>query len=192
MAVDIINSIMDHIVETLPGYVNEGLNVGDPDYLETVEKGPLQDDPTLRATYIVVEADSDADPDGYRQPVGSSRKNKLRHVDTAPMHEIGGGLIMINYFRVGGWTPQSDDKSSAYEEIGKFTRRLERAIQKMARQDFAAGISTDDGMETTGGMLQIFNLNGTTFKLIGGESEWYGKVYIKFAVYSKVENEYWK
>lgn len=191
MAVDMINSIMDHIVEKLPSYINEGLNIDDPDYLETVEKGPLQDDPTQRATYIVVEVDQDADPDGYRQPVGSSRKNKLRHVDTAPMHEVGGGFVMINYLRVAGWTPQADDKTTAYEEIGKFTRRLERSLQKMARHDFYSGISTDDGMETTGGMIQVFNLNGTTFKLIGGESEWYGKVYIKFAVYSLVHNEYW-
>ena len=192
MAYDISNAIMDYLVDNFLDPMNEGLLSDDPDLLKTIEKGPLQDDPTLRASYLIVEPDFEADPLGPRQPVGQDRKNKLKHVETAPNAEIGGNFLMVNYFKIGGWTPRALTKPLAYEQAGKYTRRLERAIQKLARTDFFYGIATDDGSETTGGLLQVFNLNGTVCKLIGGENEWYGQSFVRFAIYSQVLNDYWR
>lgn len=185
-------TIIDTIVERFPDYMNEGIITGEPDYLETIERGPLQDDPTKRASYLIVEPDLEADPDGYRQPVGSARKNKLKVVETAPEHEIGGGFRMITYFRIGGWTPRARTKTDGYAQIGRYTRRVERAVQQMARNVFPAGIETDDGQESTGDALQVFNLRGTVARLKGGENEWYGLVYVNFGVYSTVQNDYWR
>lgn len=192
MAYDITNAIMDTFIDYVPGYINEGLLPDDPDWLETIEKGPLQDDPTVRATYLIIEPDYEVDGDGYRQPVGSIRKNKLRHAETAPQHEIGRGAVMVNYFRIGGWTPRSSSKAELYETGGKFARRLERAVQQIARDVLPQGVTTDDELESTKGLLQMFNLNGTEMKPKGGESEWYAVVYVKFAVYSVVEYAYWR
>lgn len=171
--------------------MNEGLNSDDPDYLKSVEKAPLQDDPTLRATYLIVEPDQTEDMGGYRESVGADRKNKLKNVESAPRWEVGGGYLMINYFKISGWTPQQTSKIDCFTVIGRFTRRLERSIQQMAHNEFAYGITTDDGMETTGGMMQVFNLAGTDFKLVGGESEWYGKVVLHFGIYSQVNHAFW-
>lgn len=192
MAYDITNAIMDLFIDHLPAYVNEGLLPDDPDWLETIEKGPLQDDPTIRATYLIIEPDQDADEDGFRQPVGSIRKNKLRHVETAPQHEIGRGALMINYFRVGGWTPKTDSKIELYEIAGRFSRRVERGVQQVARNELVEGVETEDGMETTRGLVNLYNLNGTVFVPKGGENEWYSQVYVKFAVYSLVDFKYWR
>ena len=191
MAYDITNSITQSIVDHFLDYMNEGLNLSDPDYVQTVEKGPLQDDPTLRASFLIVEPDSNEDLGGFRQPVGAARKNKLKDVESAPQWEVGGWFLMVNYFLISGWTPQAQTKADCYENIGKYTRRLEKAIQMMARHEFAVGISTDDGQETTGGLMQVFNLNGSSFKLVGGENEWYGKVTIHFGLYSRILNSYW-
>jgi hypothetical protein len=192
MALDIVNGIMDAIIDYFPVYLNEGLLPDDPDYLETIEKGPLQDDPTQRATFLIIEPDMDAHENGYRVPVGMQRMNDMRMTNTAPMYEVGGGYLMMNFFRVGGWTPLQTTKTSCYEIAGKFARRLERSIQQMAHNELFEGITTDDEGETTGGLMQMFNLNGLKFKLVGGESEWYGKVYVHFCVYSRVENNYWR
>jgi hypothetical protein len=183
---------MESIVDHYLSYMNEGLNLDDPDYLQTIEKGPLQDDPTLRASFLIIEPDQNEDIGGYRQSVGAERKNKLKNVESAPQWEVGGGFLMLNYFKISGWSPQATSKQDSYTVIGRFTRRLERAIQMMARNEFALGVETDDGFETTGGMIQVFNLNGTSFKLVGGENEWYGKVTIHFAIYSKILNSYWQ
>lgn len=191
MAYDMTNSIMDAIVADFPYYLNEGLLRSHPDYLETIEKGPLQDDPTQRATYLVVEPDHDMDEEGYRMPVGASKRWRAVPNGTQPLYEVGGDFLMVNYFKVGGWTPQAVNKAECYEIAGKFSRRLERCIQVFARNEFANGVTTDDDGETTAGLLQVFNLHGTSFRLVGGESEWYAKVYVRFAVYSKVRNSYW-
>lgn len=192
MAYDITNSIMDTIIDYFPVYLNEGLLPTDPEYLETIEKGPLQDDPTLRATFLIIEPDMEADEYGYRVPVAATRRDDGQLRGTLPMYEVGGDYLMINYFRVGGWTPLQPSKSQAYEVAGKFARRLERSIQQLAHNELAQGIETDDGGETTGGLLQMFNLRGLSFKLVGGENEWYGKTYVHFAVYSRVNNAYWR
>lgn len=192
MAADITNAIMDAIIAHYPGYLNEGLLLNDPEYLESIEKGPLQDDPTLRATYLTIEPDPEAHKDGYRLPVGAASREMHLVSAAIPRYEIGGDFLMVNYFRIGGWTPQRGTKSDCYEVIGQFTRRLERAIQGMARNELAQGVTTNDELETTGGLLQVFNIVGTQFKLVGGESEWYGRVYIRFAVYSRVLNQYWR
>ena len=192
MAFDMINSLLEAYIQYLPAYLNEGLIPDEAEYLNTIEKGPLQDDPTQRATFLTVDTDPDADPDGYRQQVGVQRRNRLHVADTAPQYEVGGGFLMINYLKISGWTPRADTKEDGYREIGKFTRRLERALQRMARNELMAGVTTDDGDETTGGMIQVFNLNGTKYKIVGGENEWYGKVSIHFAVYSRVLNHYWQ
>jgi hypothetical protein len=192
MAYDMTNALMEAFILYLPDYLNEGLIDTNDIFLETIEKGPLQDDPTKRASFLVIEPDMDADPDGYRQPVGIQRRNKLHVADSAPQYEVGGGFLMINYFKISGWTPRASTKAVAYTNIGKHTRRLERGIQRMARRVLPDGIATDDETESTFGLLNVFNLNGTIFKLVGGENEWYGKVYVSFAVYSRIDNEYWK
>lgn len=192
MAADIINAIMDEVINYYPIYLNEGLLPDDPEYLETIEKGPLQDDPTLRATYLIIEPDLDAHDHGYRVPVGLQRLNDMHMINVAPMYEVGGDYLMTNFFRIGGWTPLQTSKASCYEVAGKFSRRLERAIQQFAHNQLTEGIWTDDEGETTAGLLQMFNLNGLKFKLVGGESEWYGKVYVHFCVYSRVMNNYWR
>ena len=191
MADNITNAIMEAYIADLSDYLNEGLLSDDPRYVRSIEKGPLQDDPTLRAGFLIVEPDPTIDPDGYRQPVGSDRKNKLKMVESAPSWEVGGGFLMVNYFKISGWTPKASSKGDVYDQIGSYTRRLERALQRMARNELMAGITTDDGDETTGGLIQVFNLNGTIFSIVGGENEWYGKVSVHFGVYSQVSNRYW-
>ena len=183
---------MDYYIEHFGEAMNSGWTEEDPSWLKTIERGPLQDDPTKRAGYLVITPDKDIDPQGYRQPVGSQRKNRLHIPDAAPDWEVGGGFLMINYFKIEGWTPRQRSKDDAYYLAGMVDRRLERTVQIMARKDLFQGVSTDDGMETTGGLQQIFNLNGSTYGLIGGEKEWYGKVHISFGIYSQISNQYWK
>lgn len=192
MAADITNSIMDAIIDYFPVYLNDGLLPTDPEYLETIEKGPLQDDPTLRATFLIIEPDMEIHDHGFRVPVSVGASSREHQRMTAPMYEVGGDYLMMNFFRIGGWTPLQRTKASCYEVAGVFARRLERAVQQFAYNELAEGIATDDDAETTGGLLQMFNLGGVSFKLIGGESEWYGKTYIHFCVYSRVLNQYWR
>lgn len=192
MAYDITNSIMDYFIEKFPDVLNSGATEEDPDWLKSIERGPLQDDPTKRAVFLTIEPDKDVDPQGYRQPVGSQRKNRLHIPDAAPDWEVGGGFLMINYFKITGWTPRQSTKNDAYNLAAKMLRRIERGVQIFQRKDIMQGIETDDGFETTGGQQQIYNLNGSTYSLVGGENEWYGKVHISFGVYSKIDNQYWK
>lgn len=192
MAIDITNSIMDALIDYIPVYINEGLLPDDPEYLETIEKGPLQDDPTQRATYIIIEPDMEIHEHGYRVPVGVNRNDKMHMPLAAPSYEIGGGYLMMNFFRIGGWTPVQTSKSACYEVAGKFSQRLERSLQQCSYNEIFEGISTDNESETTGGIFQMFNLNGSSIKLVGGENEWYSKAYIHFCVYSRVKNDYWR
>lgn len=189
MAADITNAILDLLIERLPPAVNEGLLSTDPIYLTSIERGPLQDDPTMRATFLTVAPDEER---GFRKPVVAVREDDYLVRANLPRYEVGGDFLFVNYFVIRGWTPISGDKEAVYLTGGRFLRRVETALMRLARDGGFADITTDDEMETTAGLDQTFALSQSSFDTIGGESEWYARVLLHFHVYSRVRNDYWR
>lgn len=189
MAYDITNTILDTLIAELPSRVNEGLLTTDPEYLETIERGPLQDDPTVRASFLVVYPDRDR---GFRQPVVAVREDDYLVRANLPRYEVGGGYLFVNYFVLEGWTPLSDTRENDYLIAGKFLRRVETALLRLARDGAFLDITTDDEQETTAGLSQAFALSESSFRYIGGENEWYAKVVLRFHVYSQVKPTYYR
>lgn len=195
MAFDITNAIIDRFAEENDGLlsvVNAGLLTDDPTYLKTISRGPLQDDPTRRAFYICIEPESDPDKpdDFYRMPVSSVRRGKLGVGSELPQIEVGGGLKFINFFTLDGWTPKANTRELSYEQGCKALARLEIALFKMQRTDFYYGISTEDGRETTGDMVQIFGYDGGKSTPLGGDREWYSRIRMRFHMFSELSNRF--
>jgi hypothetical protein len=121
-------------------------------------------------------------------PVGSIRRGKLGIGTEVPEYEIGGGLKFINFFTVEGWTPKANTKNKCYQQGMEALSRLELALFHLQRHDFFEGIETDDGRESTGGFVQLFGYDGGRASPIGGDREWYGRIHMRFHVYSELKN----
>lgn len=192
MAIDLTNTVIESLIEHLPRYCNEGLTTDDGAYLKGVMRHPLQDDPTRRSYYLTVKPGvGEHDKLTFRKPVSSLSEAERTLLGPRPTHEVGGDFLMVNWFEIEGWTPRRQDAQKNFELVGRALRQLERAIQRMQRDEFFARLATDDGNETTAGLLQCFNSYDRGFKVLGGESERYGQVWLRFVLYSAVANEYW-
>lgn len=201
MAADMTNTIMDYLVARVPEYMNAGYEdltelerEMEPLYLRTMIKGPLNDDPTLRAFYLQVTPDTtmqDQD-DHWRMPVTSIRRGKLGIHQEHPMPEVGGGYKFINFFLIQGWLPMYGNREAAHLAGGEGMRRLERALARMNTGQLFWGIETDDGMETTNaGFPQVFGNDGMHYELKGGENTWYPLLTCRFHIFSEVRREYY-
>ena len=201
MAADITNTILDMIVQELPQIMNaefEGMTDAQKNkealYLRSVVKYPLQDDPTLRAFYLAVSPDTtmDKEDNHWRMPVTSIRRGKLGIHQEHPMPEIGGGYKYINFFLVRGWLPIQGSREAAHEIAGIGLRRLEQAVSQLMNGQMYQGLETDDGMESTrAGFPQVFNHDGAHYDIIGGESEWYPQLIMRFHVYTEIRREFY-
>lgn len=202
MAADLPNTVMDYIVENLQGYFNEefeGLTETQkkqqPLYLRSVLKGPLQDDPTLRAFYFTVMPDTTLAKDNmhWRVPINSQRRGMLGIHQEHPIHEVGGRYLYMTFFLIEGWLPLQTSREKVHEVAGAGLRRLERAFARIAKDIFFQGLVTDDGMESTNaGFPQVFNNDGAHYSLQGGENEWYAQLTLRFHVYSAIERDYFE
>lgn len=195
MAIDMTNTLLDFFCEQFPIRANRDLDESDPLYLKEVLKGPLQDDPTLRAYYMIIQPDETLQEvaSHWRVPVTAIKRGMLAANQEFPSYEIGGQFLMVNFFTMSGWLPLQDEKEDAYVLSGQALRRLEQAWAKMAQFDlFMTGVATDDGNETT----QVihphpFTFDGGHFKLKGGESEWYGLLHLRFHVFSGINRDFY-
>ncbi len=194
MAFDMTNTLLDFFVEQFPFYANIGVDPADQTYLDEVLVGPLQDDPTARAYYLIVEPDKSlmSDVTHWRVPVASIKRGMLAANQDFPNYEVGGSLLMVNFFTMSGWLPEMSSKESCYEASGKALRRLERAWAQMAEHKlYLDGVETDDGKETTQVTYpHALTFDGGHFKLRGGENQWYGTLNIRFHVFSAVDRDY--
>lgn len=180
---------MDALIATLPTRVNDGLTDRNPLFLRTIDKEPLQDDPTRRAYYLCIGPDREK---GARKALNAISATALDALQPVPQYEVGGSFLMANFFKIEGWIPRQTSKEAVYDISGDAARRLERAFMQMMREEFFLGVATDDLNETTRGMIQVFNHEGLEIKPVGGEREWYATVSIRFHVWSGVVNSYWR
>src|SRR4051812_20816322 len=123
MAVDLLNTVIDAVIETLPVYYNEGLTPDNKLYLKSLVRGPLQDDPTTRSFFLTISLDEE---EGVRMPVATLTNAKETKLGPLPEYEIGGGYLMVNYFRLDGWTPRQSTPERNYALIGEALARVER------------------------------------------------------------------
>jgi hypothetical protein len=194
MAADMANTIMDYFVENLQSYVNDGLTVDSELFVEEVTRGPLQDDPTIRAYYLAISPDwpPPGRTDPWRMPVAAMSRNGLGVMQDIPNYEIGGRFLYVNFFRIEGWMNVQESRELAYENAGMASRRLEQAFTQIAHDVVdLVGLTTTDGHERTAGLFPtVFNLDGVTWKLIGGDNTWFPRIYLKFHVFSEVTQEF--
>jgi hypothetical protein len=188
LAADLTNTVIEVLITQLPPLVNDGLAPDDPMYLKILVRGPLQDDPTRKAFFLTVQGDVEA---GFRKPLSSLTEPERARVGPTPSYEIGGDFLMVNWFKLEGWTPRRNRADLNYQLAGEALRRVERAVQSLERRDFFETLATDDGMETTANLVQCFNALDRNFKVIGGETERYGKLWLQFVLFSAVDNDYW-
>lgn len=196
MAYDIINAIIDTMTDPNTGIknlVNEGLISTNPIYLRTIDRPPLQDDPTRRSYYLCVGPEITGNPDDhYRMPVSSVRRGKLGMGTELPQHELNGAMRFINFFTIEGWTPRAASRVLVYEQGMEALARLEMALFKLQHSDFFYGIETEDQRESTGSMMQAFGYDGGRFTPLGGDSEWYGRIHIRFHIYSELQQAWFR
>jgi hypothetical protein len=194
MAIDMGNTVCDWFVENFATYCNDGLTDESPMWVDEVTRGPLQDDPTFRAYYLAVSPDWPAPgkTDPWRMPVAAMSRNGLGVMQDIPEYEVGGRFLYVNFFRIEGWLSPLDTRELAYEIAGAATRRLERAFGQVAHNIIdGVGLTTTDGHETTSNLFPtVFNLDGVTWKLTGGDNTWFPRVYLKFHVFSHVTQDF--
>lgn len=202
MAADIINTVLDQLIVTLPGYLNAPYAAMTPEqqdaeplYLRTCVKGPLQDDPTVRAFYLTVSPDitmMDQDTH-YRMPIDSIRRGRLGINTGLPEMEIGGPYKYINFFIIEGWLPLYGSRESAHIGAGEAVRRIEQALAKMNNAQLFTALATSDGLETTNaGFPQVFGNDGSHYKLRGGDGTWYPMVSTRFHIFSAVDRDFYR
>lgn len=197
MAYDIMNSLVDKLADPATGFldlVNEGLTSDDPLSLKTVSRPPLQDDPTRRAYFVCVGPEMRPEDKSfhYRMPLTSIRRGQLGMDTEIPMHEMDGSMRFINFFLVEGWVPKANTRELCYERGMACLNRLEMALFKLQHTDFFFGVETDDGRETTEGLMQAFGYDGGHVEPLGGDREWYGRIYMRFHVFSKLKQAWFR
>lgn len=196
MAVDFPNTVVNYILSNFQSYVNTGLDVDDPLYLESVVRGPLQADPTKAAYFLYISPDYPKPEEGrdgkpWRLPVAAMSRNGLGSGQDIPGYAIGGGLLYANFFRMEGWIPSQTSFEAAYDIGGQALRRLERGWTIFAHDTLDAGVlETDDGNETVESYPHIFNNDGAYFTTTGGSRTIFPRLCLKFHVYSRVDRDY--
>ena len=125
-------------------------------------------------------------------PVNSIRRGKLGMGSEVPELEVGGGMKFINFMIMEGWTPKADSREAAYVNGHQALSRIELSLLTMARSQFFAGITTDDGRESTADIVQVFGYDGGRATVIGGDREWYGRFRLRFHFYSELHNEWFQ
>lgn len=195
MALDFTNTVIDYFANNLQNKMNQGIATNDPRFLQSVVRKPLQDDPTARAFYLEIGPDTEMTKTGghWRMPSHSIRRGMLGLDADTPVAEIGGGFLMVNFFRIEGWTRMQGSREAAYAHAGELLRRLERSWAQIAHQAMTVQpLATNDGNETTEGVFQqVFNNDGSHFDFQGGDNEWYTQLYLRFHVFSRVNVSYW-
>jgi hypothetical protein len=188
VAVDFTNTAIDLLIETLPDLVNDGLVTTDPLYLKRVVRYPLQNDPTTQSFFLTIGPDVEA---GFRKQLAALTSLERTKLGPIPDYEIGGDFLMVNWFKLEGWTPKRRNPQDNYHLAGGSLRAVERAMQRLVREGFFAQLTTDDGNESTQDMENTFNTLDRGFSPIGGENERYNKMWFNFALFSGVANEFW-
>lgn len=196
MAVDFPNTVVNYFLTGFQAFVNDGLLATDPLYLDTIVRGPLQDDPTKKAYYLTICPDypkpgEERTSRPWRMPVSAMSRSGLGSGQDTPAPTVGGTFLYVTYFRMEGWMPSQGGFPAAYDMGGQALRRLERGWTMFAHDVLDAGLlMTDDEMETIAPHPNIFNFDGASFTTTGGGLTVFPRLYLKFHVFSQIDQRY--
>jgi hypothetical protein len=170
VAGDITNAILDALISAFTLELSVNIEEDDDLRLKHISKYPFQQDPTEVAPYVWVA------PSLERGRVDD------------PVHDddIGGGSRWLNFFHVRGRIPQQATKEEAYDKIGRFNRRVIRALRKHWN---LGDVEADDGEFVTFCDPRLIDENFT--KVFGGEVEWFGELRIDLHFFSEEPEEDW-
>jgi hypothetical protein len=157
---------------------SEPAQAGDKLALRTLKQSPLQDDPTLKAPFVVYTNDSGKGKDGY------SLQLITKHIEAAEYGsvEIGGPVRYLYCYCASFGTPQVSTRDQARADGSvMMTRIMGTLIQYCNLNNIIRPgmLTSDDGTKQIEGQNERL-VTAAEYEIYGGESTFFSKGIVNF------------